>query len=57
MEFSCSALWITLFLAHWSRLKLVGTLRLTVNLIITVCILNSQVIAAHCKSFDMSSEE
>lgn len=40
MELLSSALQVTLFLAHGSRLLLVGNLGLTVNLIMSVCILN-----------------
>lgn len=56
---SCKAiLWgFPSILARRSGLGLVGTLRLAINLIMVVCILNSYVVAAHCTSFDMNSEE
>lgn len=55
---SCQAmLWgFPSVLAHRSELGLVGTLRLAINSILVVCILNSHVIAARCTSFDINLE-
>lgn len=44
-------------LARRSGLGLVGTFSLIVNLIMTVCMLNSKVVAIHCTLFDMKEIE
>lgn len=55
VNLSCSALRVTLLLACQSGLELVGTLRLIINFIMIVCIMNSQVVAARYASFNINS--